>query len=176
MNHLDALEYLRETVAEQHISCEHIVDLQAILMADLVSDIGEIGKIRSRLLYAPDSTYVPSTCVELLEANLRTIAKKASLVHNPVEAAFFLWVSLSYLQPFGFGNACTSRMVANLPLLRGDCVPLTFSNVSVSDYALAIRCVNEACNTSAAVELFESMFQHSIQMYSSPNGSKLGRH
>ena len=37
---------------------------------------------------------------------------KARRIKNPVEAAFFLWVHLAYLQPFEDGNKRTSRLAA----------------------------------------------------------------
>jgi Fic family protein len=40
----------------------------------------------------------------LLEEMLGIIAGKARDIKNPVEAAFFLWVNLAYLQPFEDGN------------------------------------------------------------------------
>ncbi|WAH61865.1 Fic family protein (plasmid) [Pseudomonas silvicola] len=44
------------------------------------------------------------------------IIKKARLINNPVESAFFLWVNIAYLQPFEDGNKRTSRLAANIPL------------------------------------------------------------
>ncbi|HEX5739242.1 MAG TPA: Fic family protein [Hydrogenophaga sp.] len=40
----------------------------------------------------------------LLEETLKSIIDKVRHILNPVEAAFFLWVNVAYLQPFADGN------------------------------------------------------------------------
>ncbi len=52
---------------------------------------------------------------------------------NPIEAAFFLWVNLAYLQPFEVGNKRTSRLAANIPLMLYNCSPLSFLDVGRED-------------------------------------------
>jgi len=48
---------------------------------------------------------------------LHQIAIKAAAIRNPVEAAFFLWIHVAYLQAFADGNKRTGRLSANMPLL-----------------------------------------------------------
>lgn len=101
-----------------------------------------------------------------MEETLQSIIGKVRHIRNPVEAAFFLWVHLAYLQPFADGNKRTSRLSANLPLLLYNCAPLSFLDVARSDYATAMLGVHEQRNVAAAVDLFEFIYRRSIQKYS----------
>ena len=83
-----------------------------------------------------------------------------------MEAAFFLWVNVAYLQPFADGNKRTSRLSANMPLMLYNCAPLSFLDVERTDYATAMLGVYEQRNVAAAVELFEFIYRRSIQKYS----------
>jgi Fic family protein len=96
---------------------------------------------------------------------LANIVDKVCHIKNPIEAAFFLWVNLAYLQPFEDGNKRTSRLCANLPLLLQNCAPLSFMDVEKADYALAVLAVYEQQNVSLAVELFEWTYSRSIDKY-----------
>jgi Fic family protein len=99
----------------------------------------------------------------LLEQTLHLIVDKARHIRNPVEAAFFLWINVAYLQPFADGNQRTSRLCANMPLMLYNCAPLSFLDVDRTDYATAMLGVYEQRNVSAAVELFESIYRRSSQ-------------
>ncbi|WP_229227708.1 Fic family protein [Comamonas thiooxydans] len=162
LNHKDAIDYISVNASEQDISVESIVDVQALLMRDLV-DVPLIGSIRTLPIYGCDY----ATCHDpaVLQSLLKSIADKARQVHNPIEAAFFTWVNLSYLQAFNFGNGCTARMAANIPLLHKHCAPLSFQGVARDDYELALSGIYQKRDVSAAVELFESVYRKSAQRF-----------
>jgi hypothetical protein len=56
-------------------------------------------------------------------------AKQAATIHDPFEQSFFLMVQLPYLQPFVDVNKRTSRLAANIPLIKSNLVPLSFVDV-----------------------------------------------
>lgn len=166
LNHKNAIEYMVDAVPTEGMTVPVIVDLQAKLMQDLLKDSRDIGSIRRRVVNIDGSVYSPSNIPSLLEETLNSIVHKARQVRNPVEAAFFLWVHLAYLQPFADGNKRTSRLSANMPLMLYNCAPLSFLDVERTDYASAMLGVYEQRNVSAAVELFEFIYRRSIQKYS----------
>ena len=166
LNHKSAIEFMVDAVPTEGITVAVIVDLQAKLMRDLLKDSRDIGSIRRRLVYIDGSVYSPSNIPSLLEEALKSIIDKVRHIRNPVEAAFFLWVNLAYLQPFADGNKRTSRLSANMPLLLYNCAPLAFLDVARTDYAAAMLGVYEQRNVAAAVELFEFIYRRSIQKYS----------
>ena len=166
LNHKQAIEFMVDAVPTEGITVPVIVDLQAILMKDLLKDARDIGSIRRRVVAIDGSVYSPSNTPALLEEALKSIVDKARHIRNPVEAAFFLWVNLAYLQPFADGNKRTSRLSANMPLLLYNCAPLSFLDVTRTDYATAMLGVYEQRKVTAAVELFEFISRRSIQKYS----------
>jgi Fic family protein len=93
------------------------------------------------------------------------IIVKAQHIKNPVEAAFFLWVNLAYLQPFEDGNKRTSRLAANIPLMLYNCAPLSFLDVDPRDYAKAMLGIYELFDVTIAVELFAWTYRRSIRKY-----------
>lgn len=155
LNHKDAIDYINVNASEQDISVESIVDVQALLMQDLV-DAPLIGSIRTLPLY--DCDYAPCHDPSVLHSLLKSIADKARQVHNPIEAAFFTWVNLSYLQAFNFGNGSTARLAPNIPLLHKNCAPLSFQGVAREDYELALSGIYQKQDVTAAVELFECVY------------------
>ena len=166
LNHKNAIEFMVEAVPTEGITVHVLVDLQAKLMRDLLKDARDIGSIRRRVVNIDGSVYSPSNIPTLLEDTLKDIIDKARQIRNPVEAAFFLWVNVAYLQPFADGNKRTSRLSANMPLMLYNCAPLSFLDVERTDYATAMMGVYEQRNVTAAVELFEFIYRRSIQKYS----------
>lgn len=166
LNHKSAIEFMVDAVPTEGITVPVIVDLQAKLMRDLLRDARDIGSIRRRVVNIDGSVYSPSNIPTLLEDTLTSIVDKVRHIRNPVEAAFFLWVQVAYLQPFSDGNKRTSRLSANMPLMLYNCAPLSFLDVERSDYATAMLGVYEQRNVAAAVELFEFIYRRSIQKYS----------
>ena len=166
LNHKSAIEFMVDAVPTEGITTPVIVDLQAKLMRDLLRDARDIGSIRRRVVNIAGSVYSPSSIPSLLEETLNAIVDKVRNIRNPVEAAFFLWVNLAYLQPFADGNKRTSRLSANMPLMLYNCAPLSFLDVERSDYATAMLGVYEQRNVAAAVDLFEFIYRRSIQKYS----------
>lgn len=162
LNHQDALDYVSAIAAEQDLSAATIIDVQALLMRDLV-DAKLIGSIRALPIYGCD--YAPSHDPAILKSLLKSIGDKARQIHNPIEAAFFTWVNLSYLQPFNFGNGATARLAANVPLRHKNCAPLSFQGVTRDDYEMALSCIYQKQDVTAAVELFEFMYRQSAQRF-----------
>lgn len=165
LNHKDAIEFLVNEVPSEGITAPVVRNLQAALMRDLLDDPQGLGAIRSTVVHIQNSIYVPSAVPTLLAEMLEQIVTKARDIRNPVEAAFFLWVNIAYLQPFPGGNKRTSRLAANMPLLLANCAPLSFQDVEPDDYALAMMGVYERLDVTLAVELFRWTYRRSIPKY-----------
>jgi Fic family protein len=165
LNHKDAIQFLVDAVPEQGITVPVVRNLHALLMQGLLDEPGAPGAIRRRIVSIEGSTYQPLQIPFLLAEMLDVVVAKARLIHNPLEAAFFLWLNVAYLQPFEDGNKRTSRLAANLPLLLHNCAPLSFLDADLDDYARAMFGVYEQLNVALAVELFEATYRRSIAQY-----------
>ncbi|PMS37450.1 Fic/DOC family protein [Trinickia symbiotica] len=165
LNHKSAIEFLVDAVPTEGLSTPVIRNLHAVLMQNLLVDEEGLGTIRKKVVNISDTTYLPMQVPSVLEEMLDLIVTKARLIRNPVEAAFFLWTNLAYLQPFEDGNKRTSRLAANIPLMLYNCAPLSFLDVDIHDYALAMIGVYELRDVSLAVDLFEWTYRRSIDKY-----------
>jgi Fic family protein len=165
LNHKRAIEFLVDAVPEYGLTPTLIRNLHAVLLQDLLADSASLGIIRRKVVNISDTTYVPTQAPALLEEMFETIVAKARLIKNPVEAAFFIWVNLAYLQPFEDGNKRTSRLAANIPLMLYNCAPLSFNDVDAQDYALAMTGVYEFLDVSLAADLFAWTYRRSLQKY-----------
>lgn len=165
LNHKDTIEFMVDAVPEYGISVPVVRNIQSTLMQGLLDKETSLGAIRTTVVNITHSVYVPTQVPSLLEEMLGLIVEKAKQIKNPVEAAFFLWVNIAYLQPFEDGNKRTSRMCANLPLMLSNCAPLSFLDVEADDYAIAVTGVYERRDVTLATELFAWTYRRSIDKY-----------
>lgn len=165
LNHKQAIEFLVENVPSLGLRMNVINNLHAVLMHDLLEDDAALGAIRQKVVGISDTVYTPLQMPQLLREMLENILAKAAQVNNPLEAAFFLWVNLAYLQPFEDGNKRVSRLAANIPLMIFNCAPLSFLDVDLNDYANAMLGIYEFQDMSAAADLFAWTYRRSCAKY-----------
>lgn len=56
----------------------------------------------------------------------------AAAIHDPFEQSFFVLTQLPYLQPFDDVNKRVSRLAANIPFIKSNLSPLSFTDVSLT--------------------------------------------
>lgn len=165
LNHKEAIEFMVDAVPTYGLSVPVVRNIHAVLMKNLLVNDQAAGAIRTTLVNITGTVYIPAQVPQFLEEMLTQIMEKVRLVKNPVEAAFFLWVNLAYLQPFEDGNKRTSRLSANIPLMLYNCAPLSFLDVAPNDYAQAILGVYELLDVTLAVEFFALTYRRSVAKY-----------
>lgn len=165
LNHKAAIEFLVDAVPTQGLSTGLVRNLHAVLMQDLLADVTSLGAIREKVVNISGTTYVPTQVPAVLLEMFERIISTAQRIKNPLEAAFFLWVNLAYLQPFEDGNKRLSRLAANIPLMLYNQAPLSFLDVNREDYALAMMGVYESRDVSMAVDLFAWTYRRSQAKY-----------
>ncbi len=165
LNHKDAIEFMVDAVPAYGITVPVVRNLHSLLMQGLLANSASLGAIRKTVVNISDTVYLPTQIPSLLEEMLGICVDTTRSIKNPVEAAFFLWVNLAYLQPFEDGNKRTSRLSANLPLLLANCAPLSFLDVEPTDYALAMVGIYERLDLTLAIELFAWTYRRSISRY-----------
>ncbi|WP_454672761.1 Fic family protein [Achromobacter pestifer] len=165
LNHKAAIEFMVDAVPKYGLTSAVIGNLHAILMQDLLADAEGLGRVRQTMVNIHGTTYVPAQTPLLLQEMFDHIVEKGRLIKNPVEAAFFLWVNLAYLQHFEDGNKRTSRLSANIPLMLYNCAPLSFLDVETQDYAYAMLGIYECGDVTLAADLFAWAYRRSIRKY-----------
>jgi Fic family protein len=171
LNHKAAIEFLLESSAEAGFDRRTILNLHALLTADLLRDPAAEGALRTEPVGIGKSTYLPPAIPALIETLFDLILSKAREIQDPFEQAFFTMVHLPYLQPFIDGNKRVSRLAANLPLFQRNLAPLSFIDVAEADYTDGMLAVYELNDVTILREVFVRAYHRSAQRYTVIRGA-----
>jgi Fic family protein len=164
LNHKEAIRHLVEKAPRIHIDFNEICTLHYLLSDGLVP-AQYSGKIRDYGVRIGGSTYVPFENPVQIEKQLKEICQKAAEIENPFEQSFFLLAHVAYLQAFVDVNKRTSRLSANIPLIRENLVPLSFNDVEKDDYTSAMIAIYEKNNVAPLAELYEFSYLRTCAQY-----------
>ena len=166
LNHKEAIRYLVDNASKIEVSRNAICTLHYLLSDGLVES-SEVGKVRKHGVRIGGSTYMPFEDPRRLDLQLEKIAAKAANIQNPYELSFFLLVHVSYLQAFADVNKRTARLCANISLIKGNLVPLAFSDVRVEDYMSAMIAIYELQNVQPLIDLYVYSYLRTCAAYDS---------
>ena len=164
LNHKRAIEFLVDDGPMRGLTTSMVRNIHALLMDGLMPE-EQLGAIRTTPVYITGTTFIPLQVPQALGELLEHILATSRAIPNPIEAAYFLWVQIAYLQPFIDGNKRTSRIAANIPLTLYNCSPLAFMDINRHDYAQAMLGIYEFNDFSAATDLFTWTYRRSIKRY-----------
>jgi len=165
MNHKEAILFLVENAQEIELNSLTIRSLHHLLSQDLLANPESCGNIRSIEVDIGQSTYKPLNNPHQLKELFELILFKARNIEDPYEQSFFLLVHLSYLQAFEDVNKRTSRLSCNIPFIKENLCPLSFTEVSRDDYTAALLAVYEKNNVTPLQELFSWAYLRSCEQY-----------
>jgi hypothetical protein len=154
LNHKDAIEFLVGSAEEIGFNRYTILNLHALLANDLLADPGATGRLRRIAVGIEKSAFHPLEMPQLIEECFDQILATAGMIADPFEQAFFVMVQLPYLQPFDDVNKRVSRLAANMPLIKTNLTPLSFTEVPVKTYTEAMLGVYEM----KRIDLFKDVF------------------
>lgn len=166
LNHKAAIEFLIDSAEEIDFDRLTICNIHALLSDNLLGDPSASGKVRERSVQISGSTYLPIDNPHLLGEMFELFLKKAKLIENPFEQCFFTLVHLSHLQTFEDVNKRTSRISANIPLIKKNLKPLAFVDVDQDTYLKALLGIYEKNDVSLFLDLFMWAYKRSTQRYS----------
>ncbi len=164
LNHKDAIEYLVRNAERLDVSYKTICTIH-YLLSDGLLPTQDMGKVRNQGVRIGHSSYYPLEDNRRLEANLQNIITKAAQIIDPYEQSLFLLVHIAYLQPFMDINKRTSRISANIPLVKSNVVPLSFNEINQHDYISAMLSVYELNQVSPMVDLYCFSYLRTCQAY-----------
>lgn len=166
LNHKEAIRYLVDNASRTKIDEETICTLHYLLSEGLLEN-SQAGKIRNHGVRIGGSTYIPFESQNQLQLRLVRLLQKAMLINDPYEQSLFLLVHLSYLQAFADVNKRTARLSANIPLIKSNAVPLSFSDVKREDYNSAVIAVYELQDINPMLDLYLFSYMRTCAMYDS---------
>jgi hypothetical protein len=165
LNHRKAIELLIEQAAEIDFNRHTFLNLHAALSENLLNDARDEGRLRSRMVHITGTTYTPLAIPHKLEELFDLLLAQARAIPDPFEQAFFVMVHLPYLQPFTDVNKRTSRLGANLPLIKTNLCPLSFIDVPERAYIESTLAVYEEQRIEPLRDLFAWAYERSCEQY-----------
>jgi len=132
---------------------------------NLLDDPKDEGRIRNRIVHITGTTYTPLSIPQKLDELFDLLLEKAGNIPDPFEQAFFTMVHLPYLQPFADVNKRTSRLGANLPLIKANLCPLSFIDVPERTYIDGTLAVYEFTRIELLRDLFIWAYERSCEQY-----------
>jgi hypothetical protein len=164
-NHKDAIEFLVNEAEETSFNRHTILNLHAILAQNLLADPGAAGRIRRIDVGIERSVFHPLSGPQLIDEYFNEMLGKAGTIEDPFEQAFFIMVQLPYLQPFDDVNKRVSRLAANIPFIKHNLSPLSFTDVPRPLYIDALLGVYELNDLQLLKEVFIWAYGRSAEQY-----------
>jgi hypothetical protein len=165
LNHRAAIELLVEQAEDVGFNRQTFFGLHAALAENLVGDRRNEGGLRRQLVGITGTTYTPLGIPQKLEEQFGVLLEKAGAIPDPFEQAFFVMVHLPYLQPFIDVNKRTSRLGANLPLIKANLCPLSFVDVPEGAYVDGTLGVYELQRVELLRDVFVWAYERSCAQY-----------
>lgn len=165
LNHRAAIEMLVEQAEDVGFNRQTFFGLHAALSENLVGDRRLEGGLRTRLVGITGATFTPLAIPQKIEEHFGLMLRTAGEIPEPFEQAFFVMVHLPYLQPFIDVNKRTSRLGANLPLIKANLCPLSFVDVPEGAYVEGTLGVYELKRVELLRDVFVWAYERSCTQY-----------
>ena len=165
LNHKDAIAFLVENAADIGFNRYTILNLHGILANNLLADPTAAGRLRHIGVGIGGSVYHPPETPQLIEEYFVQVLATVSAITDPFEQAFFAMVHLPYLQPFDDVNKRVSRLAANIPFIKANLSPLSFTDVPRGLYSHAMLGVYELNRTDLLRDVFLWAYERSANRY-----------
>lgn len=165
LNHKAAIELLVDNADAVDFNRFTIRNLHSLLAENLLPNPNDEGRLREHAVEIGRSVFRPLAVPARIEHLFDVLLQKAAGIADPFEQSFFVLVHLPYLQPFADVNKRTSRLAANMPLIRARLCPLTFLDVPRTLYAQAVLGVYESTRMELLRDLFVWAYERSTREY-----------
>jgi DNA-binding transcriptional ArsR family regulator len=165
LNHKDAIAFLVGAADDIGFNRYTILNLHAILANNLLPDQAAAGRLRHIGVGIEKSTFHPLEVPQLISECFDQILATAAAIEDPFEQAFFVMVQLPYLQPFDDVNKRVSRLAANIPFIKANLSPLSFTDVPRATYTDAVLGVYELNKIDLLKDVFIWAYERSAARY-----------
>lgn len=164
LNHKNAVNYIFENIDSIDISPKTVYDIHSLLSMDLIHR-SYVGTIRKGIVGIAGSSYHPLDNQFQLTEEFKHTLRVANEISNPFEQSLFLLTHLSYLQPFWDVNKRTSRIIANIPLLKNTLFPLSFMAIHKKRYIQGLLVFYELNRIDLLKQEYMESYLKSIDRY-----------
>lgn len=165
LNHKAAIELMVENINIASFDRFTLLNLHSALSENLLPNPADEGRLRQHSVEIGKSVYRPLALGAQINELLDIFLGKVTRITDPFEQSFFTMVHLPYLQPFVDVNKRTSRLAANLSLIRANLCPLTFLGVPEQAYSRATLGVYEMTRVELLRDVYIWAYERSCQEY-----------
>ena len=165
LNHKEAIQYLVEHLEDIAISRSETLNIHALLADGLLVDPMMGGRLRHGPVGIAVSSYRPLDNPFVIEEEFDILLRKAAAITDPFEQSFFVLVHIPYLQAFHDVNKRTSRIVANIPLLKAGLAPMSFLAMDDGAYVAGLLGVYELNNASLLRDAYVDAYLAAAENY-----------
>lgn len=165
LNHKAAIEFLVENAQEIDFDRHTILTLHALLSENLIGNPEDEGRVRTRPVGIGTSVYTPIAIPQVIDEQFHMILAKARAIPDALEQAFFMMVHIPYLQPFLDVNKRTSRLAANISLIKANLCPLSFVDVPQDTYTDGMLAIYEQNDVALMRDVFAWAYQRSCAQF-----------
>ncbi len=164
LNHKKCIEYMVYYKKELPYSKQTFFEIHTLLWDKLLAK-DDLWIIRNRSVEIWASTYSPLDNKFQLEEQFDIFLEKLNQIKNPFEQSIFILVFVPYFQIFLDINKRTSRMSANLPLLKHNLPLISLLAVEKRTYINAILTIYELNDVSLIRDLFVDNYILNLKRY-----------
>jgi len=164
LNHKNAIKYIIDNRKEISYTKMEFQNIHSLLWKWLLLE-DYLWKIRSSEVGIWWSAYIPLDNTFQLEEQFEIFLRKLAEIQNPFEQSLFILVFIPYFQIFMDINKRTSRITANIPLIKNWFVPFSFLQVKDRDYITAILAIYELNDTSLLRDIFVDNYILNMRRY-----------
>lgn len=165
LNHKKCIEYMVFYKKDLPFSKQTFFEIHTLLWDKLLPK-ENLWIIRNKIVEIGASTYSPLDNKYQLEEQFEIFLQKLNEIQNPFEQSLFILVFVPYFQIFLDINKRTSRMSANLPLLKHNLPLISLLAVEKRTYINAILAIYELNDVSLMRDLFVENYLLNMKRYS----------
>lgn len=165
LNHKKAIELLVDAAADIGFNRQTLFNLHAALSENLLDGPQYEGRLRTRIVNVTGTTFAPLSIPQKIEELFDLMLEKASAIPDPFEQALFVMVHIPYLQPFDDVNKRTSRLAANISLIKANLIPLSFIGMPHKAYVDGHLGVYEFNRVELSRDIFVLAYERSCDQY-----------
>ena len=165
MNHKEAISFLVENANNIDLTPFTIRNIHNLLSQDLLKNRYACGDVRRIEVDIMKSSYKPASGYLLLKEKLELLLLKARKIKDSFEQSFFVLIHISYLQAFEDVNKRTARLACNIPFIKQNLCPLSFTGLPKDEYISAILMFYECNEVKPMIDLFKWSYLKSCERY-----------
>ena len=165
LNHKSAIELLVDNADAIGFDRSTMYALHARLAENMLSNPADEGRLREAPVDIGGTPYRPLAIPQRIAELFDRVLEKASAIPDAFEQAFFVMVHVPYLQPFIDVNKRTSRLAANISLIKANLCPLSFVDVPNVAYVEGTMGVYELGRVDLLRDVFVWAYERSCAQY-----------